>query len=125
MLKKGVPKSSIVGPLLFNIFLNDLFLLTGKLKIQNYADDNTPHSTEKNLNDLLDTLQNETTTILKWFPINEMKSNIDKYHLIVTSQEPFYVILGEVIIPSCTSVNLLGVSIDNKLSFTDHVSKLC
>ena len=41
----GVPQGSILGPLLFNIFLCDLFQFFPDLNITNYADDNTPHST--------------------------------------------------------------------------------
>ena len=49
----GVPQGSILGPLLFNIFLCDLFQFFPDLNITNYADDNTPHSANINLNKVL------------------------------------------------------------------------
>ena len=55
-------------------------------KIANYADDNTTYSAEKKIETLLHTLQVETSEVLNWFPVNEMKSTDDKCHLIVAIQ---------------------------------------
>ena len=124
-LKKGVPQGSILGPLLFNIFLNDIFLFVNKSKIANYADDNTNYLIDSNIESLLLTLQNETNIILEWFKLNEMKSNAAKCHLITTVKAQTSVTLGNDTIVSTSKVNSLGLLIDNKLTFSEHVLKLC
>ena len=53
----GVPQESILGPLLFNIFLADLFLVLKNVDIANFADDNTPFTSGNNIDDLTDPLE--------------------------------------------------------------------
>ena len=124
-LKFGVPQGSILGPLLFNIFINDIFYFTQKTNIANYADDNTPYVTGNNLNDILEILSSETSILFEWFRINEMKSNSDKCHLLVGKKDKISITVGDEVINSSSSVDLLGVTIDNNLHFNEHVSRLC
>ena len=124
-LKYGVPQGSILGPLLFNIFINDMFYFIRDTKIANYADDNTLYTVKDNIADLLKTLESETSLILNWFRMNEMKPNNDKCHLLVCNQDQLSVKLGNENIKTDACVELLGVIIDENLNFTDHVSELC
>ena len=122
-LKYGVPQGSILGPLLFIIFLNDIFFLTKDMKIASYADDNTADAVEDSIQSLLNTLEIESTVILKWFRVNELKSNNDKCHLIVASENEDSLTIGDEQIMSTEPVELLGITIDNKLNFNKHVVK--
>ena len=124
-LKYGVPQGSILGPLLFNIFINDLFFFINESKLANYADDNTLYAVENNVSNLLKLLEMETNKVLKWFEMNEMKPNADKCHLIVCNKNKCSVTLDNNIIEGEKFVELLGMTITNDLKFSDHITILC
>ena len=74
-IKRGIPQGSILEPLLFNIFVNDLFFVTGKSNICNFADDNTLYSCGANLKTVSENLTRDARKLLLWFKINSMKAN--------------------------------------------------
>ena len=63
----GVPQGSVLGPLLFNIYLNDLFWFNEETDAANFADDTTLHGCDKDLNNLLWRLENDTLIVIEWF----------------------------------------------------------
>ena len=86
-INAGVPQGSILGPLFFNIYMNDIFWFTPAVNIANYADDSTPYTTSNDIETLLEILQKNTEILMKWFNENYMKSNNDKCHLVISSSK--------------------------------------
>ena len=74
----GVPRGSILGPLLFNIFLNDIFLSLQKCDPANYADDSTLYTCDKSISNIMNSLNHDFTILSKWFHNHFMVLNPDK-----------------------------------------------
>ena len=113
--------------------MNDIFYFLDQAKIANYADDTTPYLSKKGIFPFLHTMKSETETVLNWFRINEMKSNSEKCHLIVAENEHrpaykstsfIYLDMEKELLESEECVKLLGVWIDNKITFEEHIKKL-
>ena len=124
LIKYGVPQGSILGPLLFNIFLCDMFLILENVDIASYADDNTPYTTGQN-QVLKLKFEEHSSEIFKWFGNNAIKSNQDKCHFLSSLDLNTEIILDKCGITNSNSGKLLGIHIDRKLNFNEHVSKLC
>ena len=66
----GVPQGSILGPLLFNIFLCDMFFEISQTDFMSYADDNTPYTEADNTDEVITILENDSIQLFKWFSDN-------------------------------------------------------
>jgi hypothetical protein len=128
LIFKGVPQGSILGPLLFNIFINDLLSFVEKTSICNFADDNTIYSCANSMNEVISNLTHDLSIVLSWFRTNQLAANPSKFQMIVLGESsllPFNICVENVTITSTKTVELLGVSIDSKLTFSSYISSLC
>ena len=69
----GVPQGSILGPLIFNIFLCDLFMIMKETSFASYLDDNTLYVTAENLDEVIKSLEKDSIELFQWFSDNQMK----------------------------------------------------
>ena len=126
----GVPQGSVIGPLLFLIFINDLPNTTKKLKFYLFADDTNIYFESQSLGNLCKKVNNELKYVKRWLDANKLMLNVSKSKYIIFHS-------ATSTIPSCLSikidkkhidrakyVKLLGLLLDEYLSWKYHLSEL-
>ena len=123
----GVPQDSISEPLLFSIFVNDLFLSVSSSNLSNYADDNTLYISGYNLNKVKEVLLNYLNKVTEWLFENYIVLNAGKCHFMYLGKniEHETFTFKDTIMNNNKEEKLLGVIIDNRLTFSSHMRELC
>ena len=126
---RGVPQGSILGPILFNLFINDLMFFIQETEVCNFADDTTIYSCSSNYDEATQKLSAGTHLVLNWFRINSMVANPSKFQIMfllsnIDNNEITFMVQDKKV-RSKTEVKLLGITIGNKPSFNKHISNLC
>ena len=126
-LLQGVPQGSILGPLLFNIYINDLFYIIKQTQVCNFADDTTLYACNKALSEVLLDLEHDSLLAGQWFEENYMKLNEEKCHYIISGHkyEHTWVKINNAKSWECDKVKLLGIDIESSLIFNSYVSSIC
>ena len=126
-ISRGIAQGSILGPLIFNIFINDLLFIVKRCKLSSYADDTQIFFAHNDYREVENAIKSDLELVDKWYDENGLKRNNSKYQAIVMGK--FNVTLDfkceNSSIPVTKEFEMLGITINNKLKFGNHVAKIC
>ena len=123
----GVPQGSILGPLLFILYINDLANVSENLFFILFADDTTVLIEGTNINTMIAALNCELAELTEWLNANKLSINVPKSHYMVFHRSrrkinKGNILLDTTILSQVTYTKFLGVILDDKLKWTHHIS---
>lgn len=131
LVKCGVPQGSVLGPLFFILYINDIYLTSPDLCFVLFADDTNALVTGNNLKDLQLIVNRGLIKIQDWLSSNKLVLNIDKTKIIVFSssrkfcdRQQVKITLGDKRLEVVNKTNFLGLIIDENLDWKAHINQI-
>ena len=126
----GVPQGSLLGPLLFLLYVNDLYLVTKASLPVLFADDTNIFITGKNSKEMCDKINEDLENIREWLCCNKLSLNILKTHYMVFTPRnkvvnDIDICINDVRIERVYVTKFLGIQIDSQLNWKKHIDYIC
>ena len=126
----GVPQGSILGPLLFIIYLNDMPQVVHCCKVSCYADDTAIYTSGPTVSAIQADLQDDLSRIALWLKGNKLSLNVNKSKVMCFSSQ-YYRPATDIVLyidgaqlEQVEQYKYLGMILDNRLNFADHIDRL-
>lgn len=129
----GVPQGSVLGPMLFTLFINDIFQVNSEgCKMHLFADDTIIYLSGTNVKQVIQKINITLELINEWFTTNGLMVNAKKSKYMIIGSNKY---LNQNIdmcvkysgehLEKVVTMKYLGIIIDNKLTFNDHINYIC
>ena len=129
LISCGVPQGSILGPLLFLVYINDFCKSSNTLSFILFADDSNIFFSHKDPKYLLDTINQELRQVSEWIKSNKLSLNLQTTNYMLFSniidELPGNIVFENNNIQRVLSTKFLGITIDDKLSWKEHTDNIC
>ena len=117
----GVPQGSILGPLLFNLFLLEHY----RSDFSNYANDTTPYNSGDTFLEVIPDLETTIDNLFDWFCCNNFIVSPSKCHLFLSPFNLKSINIKSSSIEGISSEKFIGVTVDSNFTFENHINELC
>ena len=130
IIRWGVPQGSVLGPLLFLIYINDIVTSSDVFKFILFADDTSLHFSCDNVQVIEDTVNHELAKISEWLSANRLSLNVGKSKLLYftnndrTALKDIEIKINNQTLAEVASAKYLGVYLDNKLQWDVHINNI-